>query len=317
MRAITRKTSAALLGALLAGLAAPAAAARGGTPQGAEPDPAAAGEGDESDESGESDADEVQVDEDAGALAAAEDEGAPRRDRRRAAQARAAAQQGAGEPLAASQALALVAELDDDPILLVDAAEAALIAFEARALRSPERALTLAREATLAIDGLRDAEAAELARRGLDRALLNEASARAQALVARAGAEQRRRRALRSGRGEVTSGGVFAALGLAGVGIMAGGLFLEAAADRELARAGIDALSDLDPALQRPFAEQYERASTMTASGAVIGGLGLALGGALIGVGVRDLRRAGWRPERRASIRAAPTLGGVMIGGRF
>lgn len=316
MRAITRKTSAALLGALLAGLAAPAAAARGGTPQGAEPDPAAAGEGDESDESGESDADEVQVDEDAGALAAAEDEGAPRRDRRRAAQARAAAQQGAGE-LAASQALALVAELDDDPILLVDAAEAALIAFEARALRSPERALTLAREATLAIDGLRDAEAAELARRGLDRALLNEASARAQALVARAGAEQRRRRALRSGRGEVTSGGVFAALGLAGVGIMAGGLFLEAAADRELARAGIDALSDLDPALQRPFAEQYERASTMTASGAVIGGLGLALGGALIGVGVRDLRRAGWRPERRASIRAAPTLGGVMIGGRF
>lgn len=101
----------------------------------------------------------------------------------------------------------------------------------------------------------------------------------------------------RAARGEIVVGGVLAVLGLGGVGAMTAGLLQKG-----------DAEDSGD-------ADRVARSDTLVAAGAVSGAFGVALGLALIIDGVRDRRAA--RGGRTARVRVAPTLGGLVVSGRF
>jgi hypothetical protein len=243
--------------------------------------------------------------------------------RRQSAQARADAQIEAGKPLEAARDLGVLADIDGDPALMVAAAEAALAGVEIGAPRAGEvaRSYALNAEGRIAeLSGAADENA--LLTLGLEAEGLKELSARAAAVKRQSEDAAKSAKALRNGKGELISGAVLAGLGLSGIGVMGGGLYLKRAADQELASGGIDSLDQLDPELRAPFDDQYGRASTMTAVGAVVGAAGLAFGGTLLAVGIRDLKRAGWRSgSERAALRAAPTVhrggAGLVLGGRF
>ncbi|MCA9663611.1 MAG: hypothetical protein KC486_35100 [Myxococcales bacterium] len=243
--------------------------------------------------------------------------------RRKSAQARADAQIGAGKPLEAARDLGVLADIDGDPALMVAAAEAALAGVDVGAQRAGEvaRGHAVSAEARIAELQRSDDENA-LVSLGLDADGLRELSARAAAVKRQSEDAAKSAKALRNGKGELITGAVLAGLGVSGFGVMGGGLYLKRAADQELASGGINSLDELDPELRPPFEDQYGRASTMTAVGAVVGAAGLAFGGTLLAVGIRDLKRAGWRSGgKRAALRAAPTAhrGGVglVLGGRF
>lgn len=240
------------------------------------------------------------------------------RSRRRTALERATAREAAGEGVAAARELALLAAHDDDPLLMIAAAELALAASSVRdpSPLSLARGQARATGAALArLDGAaKPADA--LARAGLDRAQADAAAARAEAVLASADARERSLRVARNGRGEMISGAVLTSIGVAGLGIMTGGLLLNRAAERELAAAGLDGVDQLPNGDRESFATQMDRASAMTAVGAVIGATGSALGVTLLAVGTRDLRRSGAR-DQRASLRLMPSLTGVTVAGRF
>lgn len=113
----------------------------------------------------------------------------------------------------------------------------------------------------------------------------------------------------RNARGELISGSIFLAGGLAGLGVMAGGLYLSAAADRELPKAGDN------PDYLAPLEAQKKQGDTMTAAGAVAGVLGVALGVTLVALGASDFKKA--RAEQLARVSVAPTLGGLWLSARF
>ncbi len=249
-------------------------------------------------------------------------------ERRRRAEERAARGIEDGSPLEAARDLAVIAELDDDPALMIGAAEAALAGVGSVA-GAEEVARVHASAGKARIEELRgsDDEYA-LLRLGLEEEDLRQlevrakaASTRASVASARAERAEAQSRGLRIAKGEVISGAVLAGLGLSGVAMMGSGIYLRRSADRELEAAGVSELGELSPELRRPFERQYDQASTLTAGGAVLGAVGTALGVTLIAAGVRDLKRAGWRSERRASLRGAPTAGrggaGFVVGGRF
>lgn len=109
--------------------------------------------------------------------------------------------------------------------------------------------------------------------------------------------------------GEVVAGSVLTASGLFGVMWMSFGFHLTRMADRELVKgAGWS-----EPALA-PLHAQREQGQTLIGAGAVVGVLGLGIGLALLGVGVRDLR-ASRGPRLR--VRLAPSPGGAVLVGRF
>lgn len=141
------------------------------------------------------------------------------------------------------------------------------------------------------------------------------ANAQAELLAQQARAEARRQEARdaarRRGHGEVITGALLTTGGLAGTGVMAGGLFLNRLSDRELDKGAGRPDQDL-----APLYDQKRQAETMIAAGAIAGAAGLALGVALLVIGARDLKAARSEPLA-ARVRIAPTLGGFVLAGRF
>lgn len=248
---------------------------------------------------------------------AAQEESA--RAHRDAARAHGAELIAAGRPREAARELAVVAAVDGDPLLFLAAAEASLAAVDARE-RSSSEGLAQARghvaSAKDALAALRS-EPAGLARLGLDVDTLPAIDAHiaqvVDAIDRRSGAKQRRKVAL----GEVISGSVLTAIGLSGLGVMSGGLYLDASADAELERAGVQDINALPPNLQPAVRAQVDRASTMIAVGSIVGAAGTALGVTLVTIGARDVKKLGGLGRKRASLRAAPTFGGIVVSGRF
>jgi hypothetical protein len=115
----------------------------------------------------------------------------------------------------------------------------------------------------------------------------------------------------RKGNGELIAGALLASGGLASFGVMAGGLYLNRLSERELAKGEGRPAEDL-----APLHDQQRRAETMIAAGAIAGAAGLALGVALLAIGARDLKAARREPLS-ARLRVAPTIGGLVLAGRF
>ena len=115
----------------------------------------------------------------------------------------------------------------------------------------------------------------------------------------------------RNGHGEVLAGALLTTGGLASIGVMAGGLYLNRHSKRELDRG--EGRPDQELA---PLHDQKRQAETMIAAGAIAGAAGLALGIALLTIGARDLKAAR-RESLTARVRVAPTFGGFVLAGRF
>jgi len=115
----------------------------------------------------------------------------------------------------------------------------------------------------------------------------------------------------KNGHGQIIAGSVLGVTGLAGIGVMSGGLYLSRLSDRELEKGAGRPDEELDP-----LRDQKKQGETMTAVGAVTGAIGLAIGIALISLGARDLK-ASRSEQLQARVRVAPTLGGLVLVGRF
>ncbi|MBA3548983.1 MAG: hypothetical protein H0T76_21075 [Nannocystis sp.] len=115
----------------------------------------------------------------------------------------------------------------------------------------------------------------------------------------------------RNGHGEVLAGALLTTAGLASIGVMSGGLYLNRHSKRELERGEGRPEQEL-----APLHDQKRQAETMIAAGAIAGAAGLALGIALLTIGARDLKAARREPLS-ARVRVAPTLGGFVLAGRF
>ena len=111
--------------------------------------------------------------------------------------------------------------------------------------------------------------------------------------------------------GELVSGALLASGGLASFGVMAGGLYLNRVSTRELERGEGRPEQEL-----APLHAQQRRAETMISAGAIAGTAGLALGVALLAIGGRDLKAMRSEPLT-ARVRIAPTIGGLVLAGRF
>jgi hypothetical protein len=115
----------------------------------------------------------------------------------------------------------------------------------------------------------------------------------------------------KNGHGQIIAGSVLGVTGLAGIGVMSGGLYLSRLSDRELEKGVGRPEEELDP-----LHDQKKQGETMIAVGAVTGAIGLAIGIALISLGARDLK-ASRSEQLQARVRVAPTLGGLVLVGRF
>lgn len=213
-----------------------------------------------------------------------------------------------GKPDEALQSLLVGAEAYHDPILYLSAAEATLkradrkgrsgVADDDRCIERVRIAQTLLQAAAADSPRVDPEEHPALLAWGDE-------------LVKKAERHKQRMSARRNGSAELIAGAVLSTVGLAGFGVMAGGLYLNSVSERELDKGMGRPEEDL-AALQA----QQRRAETMTAAGAISGAVGLALGIALISIGARDLKAT--RAEKlQARIRVAPTLGGLVIAGRF
>ena len=110
-------------------------------------------------------------------------------------------------------------------------------------------------------------------------------------------------------RAQLFAGAVLALGGIAGLSVMANGLYVHRISERELTRGA------LYPAeLLAPLVTQHDRSETRIVTGAVAGAAGLSLGTALIVAGIRELRVA---RRAHAHLQVAPTAGGVLLTGRF
>ncbi len=208
----------------------------------------------------------------------------------------------------ALQSLLVGAEAYHDPVLYLAAAEATLqsadrkgragVPDDERCIERVRTAQTLLQTASAESPRVDPDEHAALLAWGDD-------------LVKKAERHTQRMSARRNGRAELIAGAVLSATGLAGFGVMSGGLYLNAVSERELAK-GMGRPDEDLAALH----DQQRHAETMTAAGAISGAVGLALGVALISIGARDLKAT--RAEKlQARVRVAPTLGGFVLAGRF
>lgn len=115
----------------------------------------------------------------------------------------------------------------------------------------------------------------------------------------------------KNGHGQIIAGSLLGVTGLAGLGVMSGGLYLNSISDRELEKGAGRPADEL-----APLQDQKKQGETMIAAGAVTGAIGLAIGIALISLGARDLK-ASRAEQLQARVRVAPTLGGLVLVGRF
>lgn len=201
-----------------------------------------------------------------------------------------------------------------DPVLYLDSAEQ----FLAAADRKHPDALTRGRESVAAARALlahpddrkadedSDIRTVRVARGSTD-ALLERGADIEQRLKART--EELREQ--RHGRHELAAGAALLTVGLTGAGVLAGGIVYRNARGRELAAiAGHESEYDLSA-----LDAQGHRSSMMIGVGTAFTVVGVALGATLLALGARDLR--GKAAPRRAHLQAAPTLGGLVLSGRF
>jgi len=214
----------------------------------------------------------------------------------------------AGKPEDALQSLLVGAQAYHDPVLYLIAAESTLkiaqargragVADDNRAIEHVHAAQGLLRTVDPAAPRVDPEEHATLNAWGDD-------------LIKQAERHKSRMGVRRNGHGQLIAGGVLATAGLAGLGVMSGGLYLSGVSKRELAKGEGRPEEQL-----QPLRDQQKRGETMIAAGAVLGAVGLALGIALVSFGARDLKAA--RTETlQARVRVAPTFGGLVVVGRF
>lgn len=99
----------------------------------------------------------------------------------------------------------------------------------------------------------------------------------------------------RAARGELIVGGVLLGLGVGGIGMIGAGAAIKGKADA----------SDDD----------VKTGTTLLGAGAIVGVIGTVMGLALLGEGVKDRKAA--RAGQTARVRVGPTLGGLVLSGRF
>jgi len=108
---------------------------------------------------------------------------------------------------------------------------------------------------------------------------------------------ERHKLAERRARGEVITGSVLMVVGVGGLGAMTAGVLAKGKAE------------------DKGDADKLDRANTIVAAGAIAGFSGLVLGVALLVDGLRE--RKATRAASTARLRVAPTLGGLVLSGRF
>jgi hypothetical protein len=111
---------------------------------------------------------------------------------------------------------------------------------------------------------------------------------------------------LRKGRAQMFAGAGLLGVGVVGLGVMVSGSYIQRFSAHELARG----TGYSDEALA-PLRAQHARGETMLAAGAVTAAFGAVLGVTLLATGARDVRAA------RGRVQVAPTLGGLVLSGRF
>jgi hypothetical protein len=227
---------------------------------------------------------------------------------RRPIQEHAQSLEGAGNLEEAARSLAVGAEAYDDPVLHLAAADAYLKVGQTRGragVADDDRSLTHVRTAReLLATAPADAPRVDPEEHATLQAWADDLTAKAQRHKARMSVK-------RNGSGQIIAGALLTTGGLAGLGIMSGGVYLSRVSDRELAKGEGRPEEEL-----APLHDQKKQGETMIAAGAVAGAIGLALGIALVTLGARDLKAS--RAEKlQARLRVAPTLGGLVIAGRF
>lgn len=214
----------------------------------------------------------------------------------------------AGKPDDALQSLLVGAQAYHDPVLYLIAAESTLKIAQTRGRAGVTEDNQAIEHVHTAQGLLRTADPAAPRVDPEEHATLN---AWGDDLIKQAERHKSRMGVRRNGHGQLIAGGVLATAGLAGLGVMSGGLYLGSVSKRELAKGEGRPEEQLEP-----LRDQQKRGETMIAAGAVLGAVGLALGIALISFGARDLKAA--RTETlQARVRVAPTFGGLVVVGRF
>ena len=216
--------------------------------------------------------------------------------------------QDAGKPDEALQSLLVGAEAYHDPVLYLAAAEATLARADRKGragVADDDRCIQHVRTAQTLLQGA-SAEAPRV-----DPEEHPALTAWGDELIKKAERHKQRMSARRSGHAEIAAGAVLTTAGLASVGVMSRGLYLNAVSERELDKGAGRPDEEL-----APLHDQQRRAETMIAAGAIAGAVGLALGIALVAIGARDLKAT--RREKLATrLRIAPTFGGLVIADRF
>lgn len=229
-------------------------------------------------------------------------------DERKPIQDHAKGLENAGRLEEAAKSMTVGAEAWDDPVLHLAAADLWIKLGQTRGragVADDDRAILHVRTAeTLLTNASTDAPRIDPEEHATLRAWGSELTAAAKQHKAAMSVKK-------NGHGQIVAGSLLGAVGLAGVGIMSGGLYLNNLSERELEKGE----GRPDDALQ-PLRDQKKQGETMIAAGAITGAIGLAIGIALVTLGARDLKAA--RAERlQARVRVAPTLGGVVLVGRF
>ena len=114
----------------------------------------------------------------------------------------------------------------------------------------------------------------------------------------------------RRGRAQMFAGAAFLGVGVVGLGVMVSGWYVQRFSANELSRG----TGYSDEALA-PLRAQHGRGETMLAAGAVTAVFAAALGATLMATGARDVRAG--RATRWSGVRVAPSLGGLVLSGRF
>lgn len=142
-----------------------------------------------------------------------------------------------------------------------------------------------------------------------------EEAARAAAAAEEDGKKKKKKREKKPGTGMLIAGGTLAGVGLAGIGVMAAGIVQGKNAQAEVEDLAPVAPGDPDYPAFQDADSRGKRANTIAIVGATLAGIGLIGGATLIGLGIKK-RKAG-KNEEQASVWMAPSIGGVVVGGRF
>ncbi len=213
-----------------------------------------------------------------------------------------------GQTEEAARSLVVGAEAYGDPILHLDAAALYLQLAQARGRAGVADSDRCIRHAQAAVAAL---PADDTTDPRVDPNTIDTLTRRSDELIRQAEKHKSHQSARRNGHQEVIAGSVLLTAGLASVGVMAGGLYLNGVSGRELARG--EGRPDEELA---PLRAQERRSETMIAAGAVAGAVGVALGIALVAIGARDLKAARVNSSQ-ARIRVAPSFGGLVVAGHF